>query len=133
MDMIEINHDKCTLCEKCIAVCPFSALVRNNDQIQVLDLCRLCQLCVKKCPEQAIILQEDRPASSGVDNSSGVLVVAEWNLVGLHPVTYELLGKGRELADKVGQDLSCVVVGHGITNVCHELLEYGVNTCLAFD
>ena len=77
--MIEINHEKCTLCEVCVAACPFAALVREGEQIVVLDSCRLCQICVKKCPEQAIFLRKQE-REEVVDTSEwrGVMVVAEW-------------------------------------------------------
>jgi electron transfer flavoprotein alpha subunit len=132
--MIEINHEKCTLCEVCVAACPFAALVREGEQIVVLDSCRLCQICVKKCPEQAIFLRKQE-REEVVDTSEwrGVMVVAEWTAAGLHPVTFELVGKGRELADQLGEKLYCVVVGEGISSACQEVLEYGVDTCLSYD
>ena len=54
--MIEINHGKCTLCEACIAACPFAALMRQGNRIVVLESCRLCKICVKRCPEGAIFV-----------------------------------------------------------------------------
>jgi electron transfer flavoprotein alpha subunit len=45
--------------------------------------------------------------------STAVLVVAE-RVIGDHPdVTFELLGKGRELADSLGGELGVVVLGEG--------------------
>lgn len=133
--MIEINHDKCTLCEVCVAACPFAALQREGDKIVVLDACRLCRVCIKRCPEQAIAL---RRAVEGTDDGHrahwrGVMVVAEWTAAGLHPITFELVGKGRELADALGEKLYCVVIGEAIRPVCGEILEYGVDVCFAYD
>ena len=41
---------------------------------------------------------------------SGVLVFGEQSGGKISPVVYELLGKGRELADGLGQDLKCVIL-----------------------
>ena len=43
---------------------------------------------------------------------SGVMVFAESYQGRFEPVTYELIGKARELADKTGQDVVCVAIGH---------------------
>ena len=46
----------------------------------------------------------------------GVLIIAELEKERIHPVTFELLGKGREIADVLGCELStlllCVKVKH---------------------
>ena len=41
---------------------------------------------------------------------NGVLVLAEARDGAAHPVTFELLGKGRELADTLGSSLSCLLL-----------------------
>ena len=41
---------------------------------------------------------------------SEVMVFAETNAKRIHPVTFELLGKGRDLADKLGGELSTLVL-----------------------
>ncbi|KLU40833.1 MAG: FAD-binding protein [Limnochordia bacterium] len=132
--MIEINHGKCTLCEACIAACPFAALMRQGNRIVVLESCRLCKICVKRCPEGAIFVAgEGEEQLDSRAHWRGVMVVAEWTAAGLHPVTFELVGKGRELADELGEKLYCVVVGSGIDQACREIVEYGVDHCLAYD
>jgi len=42
----------------------------------------------------------------------GLMVFAEQRDGRIHPVSYELLGKGREIADKLGVELSSVLLGH---------------------
>lgn len=44
------------------------------------------------------------------DDVKDIWVFAEQNEGSIHPVTYELLGKGRELADKLGTDLCAVLM-----------------------
>ena len=90
--MLRIDHSKCTLCEVCISVCPFSALQRATDEIIVLDSCRLCGVCVRKCPEAAMCIETKR-VDLPVSEAKNVLVVAEYEDENLHPVTLELVGK----------------------------------------
>lgn len=131
--MLTIDGSICTLCQVCVQACPFEALRFDGEKVVVLENCRLCRICIKHCPEGAISLR--LPEDSEVEglNTGGILVVAETNGQQLHPVTFELLGKGREMADKTGQELSCVLVGCGVDGVANELLEYGVNTCFFYD
>lgn len=56
-----------------------------------------------------------------------VLVVAEQILGELQPVTMELLGAGRILADKMERQLKCVLLGYNITDLAPKLIEYGAD------
>ncbi|MBS7627385.1 hypothetical protein KEJ36_00915 [Candidatus Bathyarchaeota archaeon] len=53
----------------------------------------------------------------------GVMVFAEQEDGMVHPITYELLGKGRELAEKLGKDLSSVLLGYNIEKEALELCD----------
>ncbi|HVP15887.1 MAG TPA: DNA-directed RNA polymerase subunit D [candidate division Zixibacteria bacterium] len=45
---------KCTVCGKCVEMCPKKVLVKVDNKIEVRDLlaCMLCQDCVEACPEK---------------------------------------------------------------------------------
>jgi len=45
-----------------------------------------------------------------MNTHKGVLVLAEGRAGGIHPVSFELLGKGRELADRLGCALDCLLL-----------------------
>jgi electron transfer flavoprotein alpha subunit len=62
-----------------------------------------------------------------------VLVVAEHILGELQPVTLELLGAGRILADKMGRSLICLLIGHKIDDIPSKLIEYGADTVYVAD
>jgi len=47
----------------------------------------------------------------------------------VHPVTLELLGAGRKLADKLGVELAVVLMGQGLAAVGEELVGYGADRC----
>jgi electron transfer flavoprotein alpha subunit len=76
------------------------------------DRCTFCKACLEACRKfQAIIIEEaDAPAVSEQEGR-GVWVIAEREPSGaFHPVTFELAGKGRELADTLGEPLTVVVL-----------------------
>ena len=51
-----IDHEKCTLCMRCIKTCPQQALKYSNHVINLEEtLCNMCGLCIGICPENAII------------------------------------------------------------------------------
>jgi coenzyme F420-reducing hydrogenase delta subunit/ferredoxin len=56
---IEIADDYCSRCGICVAVCPFEAISKDEEQNRIiLDIeeCRVCGLCVSACPLSAIDL-----------------------------------------------------------------------------
>lgn len=61
----------------------------------------------------------------------GIMVIGEWREGRFESVTYELIGKAWEMADKTGQEVTCVVVGHNIK--AEDLLFYPVDRVLLYD
>ncbi|MCD3209723.1 electron transfer flavoprotein subunit alpha, partial [Clostridium botulinum C] len=57
----------------------------------------------------------------------GVWVFAEQRDGELQKVALELLGKGREIADKLVVELTAVLLGNKIENVANELLSHGAD------
>ena len=49
------------------------------------------------------------------------------------PVSWEMLGKARELAGKVGGDVSAVVIGQNVDAVAQEAVRYGADRVLVVD
>nr|WP_148550831.1 electron transfer flavoprotein subunit alpha/FixB family protein [Paraclostridium bifermentans] len=56
-----------------------------------------------------------------------VMVFVEQRSGEIQNVSLELLGKGRELADKINNKLSAVLLGHNIKKLSEELIEYGAD------
>jgi nitroreductase/NAD-dependent dihydropyrimidine dehydrogenase PreA subunit len=55
MQLNVIDHDKCTLCERCVEVCVRQNLSLTDDKIEVIsDNCNQCGHCKAICPEDAI-------------------------------------------------------------------------------
>jgi electron transfer flavoprotein alpha subunit len=65
--------------------------------------------------------------------NKGVLVYIEQEGGKVHPIGTELLGKGRELADKTGSKLSCALLGSGVGDAAQELVAYGADAVYVYD
>ncbi len=65
--------------------------------------------------------------------SKGIMVFAERDENGFHPVVYELAGKARELADESGEKVVLVAIGYDLAEGVRELLHYSVDEVLVYD
>ncbi len=65
--------------------------------------------------------------------NKGILIYVEREGGRVHPICYELLSKGRDLADKTDSKVSCAVLGSGITETAQELVAYGADTVYVYD
>jgi electron transfer flavoprotein alpha subunit len=63
----------------------------------------------------------------------GVLIFAEQEEGEIHQVAYELLGKGRELADNLGVELHSVLLGYETEEKAVELIHYGADKVYLYD
>jgi len=141
-----IFEDKCTACTKCVKVCPFGALSmeprekynlpasRFKKIAVVNDLCTACGACVQECPFDAMELREiKRSFKHDVTGYKGVWIFAEQRNGHMEDVTYELLSKGRELADTRKVELSAVLLGSGIKEKASSLFAWGANNVYVVD
>jgi electron transfer flavoprotein alpha subunit len=61
------------------------------------------------------------------EKSATVFVVAEQGEDGIQPVSLQLVGKARQLADKLGSKVGAVLLGQNLTKVAQKLVEVGVD------
>ena len=111
---IQIDLDKCTGCGDCVPVCPFGLLEIVDDKVQLKEGCTLCGACQEACAYEAILIEAVPEAEAISDSHRGIWVFAEQRDGKLKSVAYELLSKGRELADTLKTELSAICFGHGI-------------------
>ena len=68
-----------------------------------------------------------------MNDYAGLMVFAEQSDGKIHPVAYELLGKGKELADRIGIGVSSVVLGYQMEEEAQELIYYGADKVFLYD
>ena len=70
---------------------------------------------------------------SAIAEYKGVWVIGEHRRGVIAPVTYELLGKARELADKLGVEVSCLLLGSKVKTQAQELIHRGADKVYVVD
>ncbi|MBM4466994.1 MAG: electron transfer flavoprotein subunit alpha [Chloroflexi bacterium] len=139
--LLEINRDECTGCAACVEVCPFGSLRLDDEDIAVVDeTCTACGACLPECPVEALSLPPP-PARGGeggveeVDLSAyqGVWFWVEQFQGQAGSISWEMAGKGRELADALGTTLTACVLGQGVEHVAQEAICYGADRVLLVD
>ncbi len=63
----------------------------------------------------------------------GLMVFAEQREDRIHPVSYQLLGKGTEIADRLGVEVSSVLLGDKMEEQARELIYYGADKVFLYD
>lgn len=129
---IRVDQNECDLCGQCIDACPFDAITEENGSLKIGAGCKVCKLCIKQCPRGAITLIEKKQE---IDKGAwqGVMVYAQYTEGAIHPVTCELIGKARELAQKVHMPVYCLLAGYDTAIAREALLHCGVDRLLVYD
>ena len=134
MAFIKINQEKAADRTELAKLCPFGAIEDKGGKLEINAGCRMCRLCIRKGGGVFELVGED--AAPSVDKSKwrGVAVVAEIDADGaLHPVALELLGKARELADKIGHPVLALAIGSGTDAAVERLLACGADEVHVYD
>jgi len=124
---INVNSDKCSGCSLCIKACPFEVIETRSREDEnkphprfkkiavVLEGCNLCGACTEACPFDAItITKETQAPTVSLKDYSGIWVFAEQQDGKIQEVGLELLGKARELSDKLSCGVSAILLGDNI-------------------
>lgn len=138
MGKLVVDQSKVTkeVAEKLVKVCPFGAIEYENGLININAGCKMCRLCVKKGPAGVMTYEEEeQKVLINKDEWKGVAVYMEVDLDGIHPVSFELIGKARELAAKINHPVYAVLVGNKATVNAHkeEVLQYGVDKLFVYE
>jgi len=156
----QLIEGKCIACgARCQSVCPVNCIEMTDAGEPIIDesKCIGCVKCVKICPaqaidmfftpeEQAILAElggetgtaeetdaEAAAVAASLSAYSGVWVFVEQTEGEPAKVSWELLGKGRELADTLAVPLSAIVIGAGVENLCGESFAYGADQVYLID
>jgi electron transfer flavoprotein alpha subunit len=129
---IRIDIDKCVGCGSCLSSCPFGFIELIDDKAYISEGCTLCGACRDACPFEALIYEVTEEVVAAGDTHKGVWVFAEQNKGELKSVSYELLTKGRELADALKTELCAVCMGYNIRDI-EQLIAYGADKVYLVD
>jgi electron transfer flavoprotein alpha subunit len=124
--LLEINRDECIGCGVCVEVCPFGSLSLDDENIAVVDeTCTACGACLPECPVEALSLPEREVEEVDLSAYRGVWFWVEQFRGRASPISWEMAGKGRELADELGTTLTACVLGQGVEHIAQEAIYYG--------
>jgi len=134
MAKLVVHQDKIDDISALLAICPFGAIEEKNGEVSIGAACKMCRLCVKNGPTGAVEFVPDAEVAQ-VDKSKwkGIAVYVDHVDGNIHPVTYELIGKAKELAAKIGQPVYALFMGSNIGDKSRELLHYGADKVFVYD
>ncbi len=136
-----IDRDKCNGCETCLSSCPFDAIEIVDEKAVINEYCNSCMACLEVCPEGAIkeIKSSEHGAPSkqpagkqstdkkpDIKNYKDVWVFAEQRDGKVASVSYELLGVGKKLSNRLGTKLCAVLLGADESEA-GELIKWGAD------
>lgn len=132
MGKLKVNQDKITNIDEIIKICPFGAMENHDGKLEINAACKMCKMCVRKGNGAVEFIEEEVVK---IDKSlwKGISVYVDHVDGNIHPVTFELIGKARELAKKVNQKVYAIFVGSNISDKAKELLHYGVDEVFIYD
>ncbi|MCX5791052.1 MAG: electron transfer flavoprotein subunit alpha [Elusimicrobia bacterium] len=134
MASIKILLDKCTGCTLCVKSCPFGA-IHMAERKAVIDMakCTLCGACAEACKFAAIELEKAGGPAKDLSAYKDVWVFCEQKKGVIQSISFELLGEGRKLADKLGVKLCAVLLGGGMEDAAEKLGERGADKVYLVD
>ena len=123
-------EEKCVSCGQCVEVCPVSALSLPEIAGEIKEDLTAPALAGteadKPGPEAAVL-------SGDLGRYQGVWVFIEQREGQIMPVSLELLGAGRQLAQKLGVELAGVLLGHQVCGLANKAYECGADKVYLVD
>lgn len=116
-----------------VELCPFNAISYENGKLDIGVGCKLCKMCVRKGPQGVVTFQEDEIVKVNKDEWNGICVYADSDHGVLHKVTFELIGKAKELASVINHPVYALLIGNNCDEDIKELLSYGVDKVFVYE
>lgn len=134
MGKLLIHQEKLTkeYIKQLVDICPFGAMEERNGKLETNAGCKMCKLCVKKGPSGIVEFVEGEKKSIDKSKWVGVTVYVDHVEGKIHPVTFELIGKAKELAKKINHPVYALFIGNNIKDKAEELLHYGVDEVFVY-
>jgi len=126
--MLIVDNELCTGCGACEESCAFAAIEVVDGLAVVGDTCTLCGACVDNCEFEALRIEgAEKSVQVDLHSWSGIWVYCEYRSGKLAPVSLELLGIGRKLAEARGVKLSAVLIGSDTSDTAEKLIGHGAD------
>ncbi|MFH1652336.1 MAG: electron transfer flavoprotein subunit alpha [Chloroflexota bacterium] len=139
-EIAEIIPGKCIGCQLCIGECPVAAIEMDGPVAKVLpEACIGCGKCFDVCPVASVIFEKPRkkkaaaPGGAASSDYKGVAVFIEVHQGKGAEVSWELAGKARELADKLGVPVLGFLLGSKVGTIAKEAITYGCDVVYVID
>jgi len=123
---IYIIEEDCVGCGTCVQVCPYGGVEITDGKAKFNDKCVQCGACVEQCPTGAI-KKEGEEEKKDISEHSGIWVFAEQRDGTLSKVAVQLLGAARSLAEKTGEEVVSVLLGHEVEPLAETLIAHGAD------
>jgi len=91
------------------------------------ETCTACGACLPECPVEALSLPETKVEEVDLSAYRGVWFWVEQFRGQASSVSWEMAGKGRDLADELGAALTACVLGEGVEHIAQEAICYGAD------
>ena len=133
MGKLVINHNLVTpeKAEALVSLCPFGALSYEDGKLDISSGCKMCKMCVRKGGGLVEFIEEKTKIDKNLWR--GICVYADCTDGKIHRVTFELIGKARELAQVTGHPVYALVIGSKMGTCAAQLLHYGVDKVFVYD
>jgi electron transfer flavoprotein alpha subunit len=129
-----VNASRCIGCVKCVKVCPVQALEMSFTPEELRILQELAAATAGTAAPAAPELDPEEAAlAERLAAYRGVWVFIEQTEGEAAKVSWELLGKGKELALDRNCELAAVVMGDGVEELCRQAICYGAEKVYLMD
>jgi electron transfer flavoprotein alpha subunit len=142
-DIAEIISDKCMGCQLCLGECPVNAITMENGVAKIdAEKCIGCGKCVDVCPANSILFEKPRKKAAAAAPEKKAATLADYQGVAVFievrdgaasDVSWELMGKARELAGKLNTRVIGFLLGNKVAPIAKEAITYGCDTVYVID
>ncbi|MBW2030796.1 MAG: electron transfer flavoprotein subunit alpha [Deltaproteobacteria bacterium] len=122
-----IEIDLCNGCKLCMKACPYGAIELRDEKAHIIERCTSCGACLQVCKQEAILSDIEPRRIPDFSDRKGVWVFGEQRDGALSRVSLELLGKAQELGAVLKEEVSALLLGHQVSNLCQTLIEHGAD------